>query len=130
VLAESLTGLAEAQVELKLDSTGRGILFGIVGETADQRWWSSFTGRFGEVAWKVPAGDESPGARDKALEKLLQSAEVDVVLMETGRLRRHSPIWTSPKVVVVMSIDGWRESRHHLIGQYAASASATPNWEG
>jgi hypothetical protein len=106
-LAESLTDLAEAQVELNVDSTVNGILFGIVGETESQRWWSSFTGRFGKIEWKMPASDGGPVERDKALAKILQTTEVDVILMESGRLRRGSPIWTSPRVVVVMSIDGW-----------------------
>jgi hypothetical protein len=82
-----LTDLAEAQVELKVDSTVKDILFGIVGETESQRWWSSFTGRFGKIEWKVPARDEGPEERDKALAKLLHTTEVDVILMESGRSR-------------------------------------------
>jgi hypothetical protein len=64
-LADSLTDLADAQVDLILDSTNKGILFGIVGESATQRWWSSFTGRFGEVEWRSKTGDEFPTERDR-----------------------------------------------------------------
>jgi hypothetical protein len=79
--------LAEAQVDLKIDPTEEGILFGILGETATQRWWGSFTGRFGKIAWKVKAGTgEAAGARDSELARLLSSADMDVILMETGRL--------------------------------------------
>jgi hypothetical protein len=109
-LADSLDDLAEAQVVLTLDTSDKGILFGIVGESATQRWWGKFTGRFGTVAWRTQASAKLPLGRDEELARAMDEKAVDVILIETGRPRRNSPIWKGTRVLVVVSLDGWRES--------------------
>jgi hypothetical protein len=105
-----LNNLAEAQVVLNIDPTDYGILFGIVGESATQRWWGEFTDRFGTIVWKTRAGENGPDERDGVLARMLRDSPVDAVLVETGRLRRSSPVWKGDAAMVVISIDGWRES--------------------
>jgi hypothetical protein len=85
-------------------------LFGVVGESATQRWWSKFTDRFGTIVWKTRAGEKVPDERDGELATMLRDSPVDAVLVETGRLRRSSPVWRGDAVMVVVSLDGWRES--------------------
>jgi hypothetical protein len=108
-LADSLKGLAEAEVALSLDTSDKGLIFGIIGESATQRWWKKFTDRFGTIAWRTTAGESKPGAKDGELVKIMADARVEAVLVETGRLRKSNPVWKAPQVAVVMSLDGWRE---------------------
>jgi hypothetical protein len=108
VLDDSLTGLANAQVELKLDPKAPSLAFGIIGELSTQSWWSLFTSRFGTVSWRS-RGDQTVVERsDTVLEGLLDGDPVDVVLMKSGRVRSGSLIWQASDVMVVLSLDGWR----------------------
>jgi hypothetical protein len=79
-----LNDLAEAPVVLNIDPTDYGILFGIIGESATQRWWCKFTDRFGTIVWKTRAGENGPDERDGVLASMLRDSPVDAVLVETG----------------------------------------------
>jgi hypothetical protein len=89
-----LAGLADAQVELKLDPKAPGLSFGIIGESLTQSCWKMFTARFGKVAWRtrVAIDDTPSGKGDAVLKQFLGKEPVNMVLMETGRLRRGSPV--------------------------------------
>jgi hypothetical protein len=99
-------------VELTLDPKAPGLSFGIIGESSTQSWWKMFSPRFGKVAWRtmVAIDDMTSGKGDAVLKTLLWKEPVNVVLMETGRLRRGSPVWEDEGVMVVLSLDGWRRS--------------------
>jgi hypothetical protein len=55
-------------------------------------------------------GRRSSGDRDSELARTMDEIAVDPVLIEMGRPRRNSPIWKGKRVMVVVSLDGWRES--------------------
>jgi hypothetical protein len=65
-----------------------------------------------KVVWRmrVAIDDTTSGKGDAVLKTSLRKEPVNVVLMETGRLRRGSPVWEDEGVMVVVSLDGWRGS--------------------
>jgi hypothetical protein len=87
VVDGSLAGLADAQVELKLDLRAPGFSFGVIGESSMQSWWKIFTPRFGKVAWRMKVEATMSGKSDAVLKKLLRKEPINVMLMETERLR-------------------------------------------
>jgi hypothetical protein len=95
-------------VELELDPNGRGLSFGIIGESSIQNWWSLFTPRFGKVSWKTRVDRTEEERSDEVLRARMDRNPVDVVLVETGRLRPGSPVWGGAAASVVLSLDGWR----------------------
>jgi hypothetical protein len=107
-----LSRLADAQVELTLDPKAPGLSFGIIGVSSAQSWWKMFTPRFEKIAWSTRAAgdDTTAGKGDAVLKTLLRQEPVNVVLVETGRLRKGSPVWEDEGVPVVLSLDGWRGS--------------------
>jgi hypothetical protein len=62
------------------------------------------------VEWAT--GVHHAGSCDREAELLELGARqpVDVVLMETGRLRKNSAIWKMEATKVVVSFEGWREA--------------------
>jgi hypothetical protein len=106
---DSLNGLASAQVELSIDPLGDLLTFGILGENPDQRWWQLFTKRLGSVEWTSGDVQQTPSDREAELSTLGSLKPVDVVLMETGRLRRNSVVWAMERTKIVISFEGWRE---------------------
>jgi hypothetical protein len=51
-----------------------------------------FTPRFGKVTWRTKVEAATSGKSDAVLKKLLRKEPVNVVLMETGRLRGGGPV--------------------------------------
>jgi hypothetical protein len=103
-MGSSLEGLANAQVDINLDLSTPKLTFGVLGASPQQNWWKIFVPRFGEIAWTLGKESDEAGS----LEKALGEKQVDVLLIESGRVGAHSPIWGASACKVVVSMEGWR----------------------
>jgi hypothetical protein len=67
-----------------------------------------FTPRFGTVSWRTRVDKTAKERSDEVLKVLMEKNPVDVVLIDTGRLRTGSLVWAGTEVSIVLSLDGWR----------------------
>jgi hypothetical protein len=99
----------ESQVNTRLSPDALSLDIAIINQISSLPIWSWFVSRLGRVAWSFEpsVSGESNSAR---LRNLLLDAPPQIVLIENIKLRPNNPVWSTPGVLLVVSLVPWRPS--------------------